>query len=465
MLQLLTTPLILPLPTPFIQQMRALPGFDFDKFEAALRQPPPVSIRLNPKKISNGPLPEHWESDPVLWHPWGRYLPERPIFTLDPLLHAGGYYVQEAASMFLYEAIRQSTDMDKKLRVLDLCAAPGGKSTLLASIISSESLLVSNEVIRARTAPLRENMERWGHPNVAITSAEPEEFAKMEGFFEVIVADAPCSGEGLFRKDPNAMLEWSPAHVEFCAARQKKILASVVAALAPGGILVFSTCTYNSMENEENVQWMKEAFDLDIVRLTLPEAWGIVAAPGGGYHFFPHCVRGEGFFIVVLQKKSGETNKWALPGAFRSIKNLSKAQVPDAQQWLQQGVDARFFQTPSGEILALPKNLEDDYLLLDKTLKTKWFGVNIGEFKGKDFIPSHALALSLWANAELPAVELSLEACVSYLRKENFEIPNDTPRGWALVRYAGLNLGWMKVLLNRVNNYLPNERRILMRKG
>ena len=438
--------------------MQALLGADYPPFAAALTTPPPVSIRLNPAK----PLAEQPITDgDVPWHPSGRYLSERPVFTLDPAFHAGAYYVQEASSMFLYAALRQTVDFSKNLRVLDLCAAPGGKSTLLADLLGPTSLLVANELIRSRVNALRENLEKWGTPNVAVTSAEAEDFAGLGDFFDVIVADAPCSGEGLFRKDPAAMREWSPAAIELCSARQQRILTAALATLAPGGILIYSTCTYNRQENEQQVAWLGEAFDLTFLPLEVPVGWGI-AQNERGCHFYPHRVRGEGFFIAVLQKNGEPSRKRSLPAAFKSLKPLSRTLVPEANRWLRPTVEMRFFETVNGEVMALPAALEADYLALDKPLKAKWFGTMIGEFKGKDFVPSHALALSQIVAPALAGLSLQQEQARLFLKKETFDLPPDAPRGWTLARYGGLNLGWMKSLPNRMNNYLPSERRIRM---
>ncbi len=363
--------------------------------------------------------------------------------------------------MFLHEALRQTVDFSKKLKSLDLCAAPGGKGTLIADIISPESLLVANEVIRPRIGVLKENLEKWGAPNVAVTSAEAEDFAALEGFFDVAVADAPCSGEGLFRKDPDAVREWSPANVELCSARQKRILANAVEALAPGGVLAYSTCTFNRSENEDNAAWLTQNFDLELLRLKIPAEWGIVETDGG-YRFFPHKLKGEGFFISIFRKKEGESRRKNIPSDFQKIKPLAKNLVPEVARWLTAEAEVRFFQTPSGEVLALPAALEGDYLVLDKFLKNKWFGTAVGEFKGKDFVPSHALALSRFVSPTLPALDLSREQALRFLKKETFDLPPETPCGWALARFEGLNLGWLKVLPGRMNNYLPPERRIRM---
>jgi 16S rRNA C967 or C1407 C5-methylase (RsmB/RsmF family)/NOL1/NOP2/fmu family ribosome biogenesis protein len=484
------------LPPPFERRMQELLGpEELAAFLAALQEPPPVSIRLNPlKRMGDGQWPRDGTFDiscftEVPWHPNGFYLPKRPVFTLDPCFHAGAYYVQEASSMFLYEALRQTVDFSKPLKILDLCAAPGGKSTLLADMLyptpdpspngrgvrdggaegiasplplgDGMGLLVANEVIRPRVGVLRENLEKWGAPNIAVTSAEAEEFAALEDFFDVIVTDAPCSGEGLFRKDPDAIGEWSPDNVELCSGRQRRILMGAVMALKPGGILAYSTCTYNRSENEDNAEWMTQHFDLELLQLETPADWGIVATDCG-YRFFPHRLRGEGFFITVFRKKEGVMKKQTVPSVFKNIKPLAKNLVPEVARWLNDDLEVRFFQTPSGNVLALPAALEATYLVLDKFLKNKWFGTPVGAFKGKDFIPSHALALSRLVSPTLPALDLEREQALRFLKKETFDLPSDTPRGWTLARYAGLNLGWMKVLPGRMNNYLPPERRIRM---
>ncbi len=445
----------IPLPAQFLTEMADLLGPDLPVFEAALAAPTPVSIRFNPFKIK--PLAN---GEPVPWA-LANYLPARPVFALDPAWHAGAYYVQEASSMFLGEALRQVVDFSKPLKIMDLCAAPGGKSTLLASLMNAESLLVANEVIRTRTAPLRENLERWGCPNVAVVSAEAEDFAQnLPGWFDVVVADAPCSGEGLFRKDPDARREWSPANVEHCAGRQRRILAAAVEMLAPGGILAFSTCTFNRRENEENAAWLVREFGLEALTIKVLPEWGIAENGAGGLRFYPHRVRGEGFFLTVFRKNEGQAGRLIFPNIFKNIKPLGKQQVPEMARWLESPGDFRFFQTPNGEVLALPAAHEGSFLLLDKFLKIKWFGTAVGEFKGKDFAPAHALAMSNAVAKNLPALELDREQSLRFLRKEVVEVPPGAPLGWALVKFEGLHLGWVKILPGRLNNYLPMERRL-----
>ena len=440
--------------------MRNLLGEEaLSAFLESLQQAPQVSIRHNPEKLKpNHHIPEDHR---VPWHPFGEYLDERPVFTLDPSLHAGAYYVQEASSMFLYEALRQSADFSKPLRILDLCAAPGGKSTLIASMMNGQGILVANEVVRQRVNPLRENMEKWGYSNIAVTSADSTDFTALEDFFDVIVVDAPCSGEGLFRKDPDAIYEWSPEHVISCSARQKMILSSVIRCLAPNGTLIYSTCTYNHTENSENASWISESFGLEKIPLAIPDSWGIVNRHDG-YQFYPHRLKGEGFFAAAFRKPEGKEKRHKLPSEFRSIIPINKKQIPQVSEWLKPESGQKIFQTVKGHLFFLRDELEKDFLLIDKYVKTKYFGTSIGEFKAKNMVPNHGLALSLHISEDIPFLELGLEQALLFLKKETFQLPLGTGTGWMLPRYKGLNLGWIKALPNRMNNYLPPEKRIRM---
>ncbi|HRF42010.1 MAG TPA: RsmB/NOP family class I SAM-dependent RNA methyltransferase, partial [Saprospiraceae bacterium] len=281
-------------------QMQAQLGAAFADFADALTQPAPVSIRANRHKWT-GPAQHDGQ---VPWCKNGYYLAERPPFTLDPLLHAGAYYVQEASSMSIAHALRQLVDLENPLLALDLAAAPGGKSTLLAGMLSADSLLIANEVIRNRYQALRHNLARWGLPNVAVSQHDPEDFAPLAGSFDLVLVDAPCSGEGLFRKDPDAQKEWSPAQVGFCAARQRRILAQAAALMAPGGVLVYSTCTYNDEENAANAAWLQEVAGLEYAPVNWPSEWG-VEERRWGYQFYPHRVRGEGFYVACFRRVGG----------------------------------------------------------------------------------------------------------------------------------------------------------------
>ncbi len=464
------------LPTIFLETIQSDLGNDTPKFIAALGENPPISIRLNPKKQSS-PITHHLS--PIKYTEGGYYLPERPIFTLDPAFHAGAYYVQEASSMFIAEALSQVVDLQQDIIVLDICAAPGGKTTLLASLFTDNSFLLANEVIKSRVEVLKENVMKWGYPNVFISNHDTEDFSNAEilrGVFDVIVIDAPCSGEGLFRKDERAIDEWSPDNVVLCAARQKRILTNAVPLLKPNGILLYSTCTYNHFENMDNVAWLTQNFDLQSVKLDINAFDGIVEkekAGAFGYQFYPHRVKGEGFFLAVFKLKSDKNMAGRHPDKIGtaggvSTKNISvpfqklpRKQIDIASKWIHNADNFDFFLKPNGQVFIISKKHIVHIALIDKALKRKSIGLEIGEFKGQDFIPSHELALSNLVATDTPSLFLSKKEALKYLKKENIEV-NTSLQGWALAKYEGLNLGWMKVLKNRVNNYLPKDFRIRM---
>jgi NOL1/NOP2/sun family putative RNA methylase len=487
------------LPVAFQAQIRAkLGNEEASLFFEALETPPSVSIRYNPRKKNAFFSSENLV--PVPWCADAFYLSERPSFTLDPVFHAGAYYVQEASSMFVAEALKQSINLDKTLNVLDLCAAPGGKTTLLAALLNDESLLLANEVIKSRVGVLKENITKWGAPNIVVTNHDSEDFAELEGFFDVILIDAPCSGEGLFRKDLQARQEWSPENVQTCTARQKRILANTVKLLAPNGVLLYSTCTYNEFENKENVEWLIQTTDLEQVILNIPSDWGITAY-SYGYQFYPHKLRGEGFFISMLRKESvlrerekvregesvweskrgreeesvggesvGESKKGrkAMRGkerekekAFKNMLAATPKQVAVITPWIEASERFDYFVKPNNEIVAVLKTQVEALLLLDKVLQRKGFGLEIGEIKGNDFIPAHALALSTIVSSKLQCIEVAKQEALLFLKKEDFAVETNQ-KGWAIVRHQGQNLGWVKLLGNRLNNYLPKEWRIRM---
>lgn len=443
------------LPAPFIEQMRGILGADLEAFLEALQAPAPVSIHLNPlkKSTANTGLAQ------VVWYDEGYYLPERPVFTLDPLFHAGAYYVQEASSMLIAEAVRQLMPADQPLRVLDLCAAPGGKSTLLASILPKGSLLLSNEVIRNRHQTLQYNMAKWGFSSTHICQHDSRDFKALQGWFDLVLVDAPCSGEGLFRKDPDAAKEWSPAHVEHCSARQRRILAEAAALVRPGGALIYCTCTYNDFENEGNATWLLEQEDFQAAALALPADWGLTAK-GLGYQCYPHRVRGEGFYLCCFRRESAVV-KVAKTQTSNALKPAGKAEVQALSAWVREDAGLSFFQNHRGEYYALPEDQVADCAHLASALRQASFGTTLGVFKGKDFLPSGELALSLIAHPQLPRHTLERQDALLFLKKEPPHI-TPVPQGWLLLQYEGLNLGWAKGIQHRINNYYPKEWRILM---
>ncbi|WP_161887727.1 methyltransferase RsmF C-terminal domain-like protein [Pontibacter russatus] len=448
-------------PSTFTDRMHRLLGPGYDAFLDALQQAPPVSVRLNPAKTTATPsLPR------VPWATHGYYLPERPAFTLDPLLHAGAYYVQEASSMFLEQALKQSIDLQQPLRVLDLCGAPGGKSTQLACLLSADSLLVSNEVIRSRASILAENVTKWGSGNVLVTSNDPRDFGRLPDFFDVMVVDAPCSGEGMFRKDPQAVSEWSEENVKLCAQRQQRILSDVWEALKPGGTLIYSTCTWNEQENEENMAWLAVQEQAESVHLELQPEWGVQPSQQqgvAGYRFYPHRVQGEGFFICVI-RKGGEAPAAEYGRSSKKKYKLTQAGKKEqalVQDWLLH--PKRYIGLQHNEVLsALPASLFEAADDIYQHLYVLYAGTEVAEVKGKKLKPLQGLALSQHLNkAAFATADLDLEQALRYLRKEHISL-GSSGSDWVLLQYKNIPLGWAKQVGSRMNNYYPKEWRIRM---
>lgn len=452
------------LPKDLLQALDGLPGYNAAPFEAIHAAGTQVtSIRINPEKATTLPILE--AATPIPWSSTGYYLPQRPQFTFDPLFHAGVYYVQEASSMFLEQALKQTVDLSTPKRVLDCCAAPGGKSTLIQSLLTADSLLVSNEVIKNRAQVLKENMIKWGVPNSIVTNNDPRDFAVLENYFDVIVVDAPCSGSGLFRKEPEAIAEWSPANVQLCSQRQQRILADCWPALKKEGILIYSTCSYSKQEDEDILDWLTGDLDAETHRLELKQEWNIVETRGKkgawGYRFYPDKLQGEGFFIACLRKTDG--------GAFtpkrktNAPERISKKDQEIAQPYIRTDSPLFFFRHQE-QIHALPANLAADLPILQSACYLRKAGITLGTPSAKEFIPEHDLAVSTIIEKELPAVELELKQALQYLRKEEIH-PGSTQKGWVLAQYGSHNLGWIKMLPNRANNYYPKEWRILKKEG
>lgn len=449
------------LPSEFIQRTRALLGDDYALLENALQADTPVSLRINRAKYTAPPA----GSEPVGWCDSGYYLPERLSFTFDPLFHAGAYYVQEASSMFLEQAIRQEVDVHRPVNCLDLCAAPGGKSTHLLSLLPAGSLLVSNEVIRSRSYILAENIAKWGYPEAVVTQNDPEAFGQLTHFFDVIVADVPCSGEGMFRKDTDSAGQWSVANVELCASRQRRILHDIWDALKPGGLLVYSTCTYNTEENEENIRYILEELGAEPVSLSIRPEWGVsgpLKYTHPVYRFFPHKVRGEGFFLAAVRKAEGELQEVHLKNKSKKEKRSAKEPAFPAgiRSWLQQPDSFRILSDPTGWT-AFPEARREDYQLLSSRLNIVSAGIRLGESKGKEVAPAHALAMSTaLCPTAFPTVSLDWEEAIRYLRKETLSLPAVSEKGYVLVKYGDYPLGFVKQLGNRANNLYPQEWRI-----
>lgn len=444
------------LPEQLINELSQIHGFDKEEFLAAHTNSAPTSIRLNPQKHN-----VNWLDAPqVQWCATGRYLPERPVFTLDPAYHAGAYYVQEASSMFLQMALNAAGIDRPGLRVLDLCAAPGGKTTLTASSMHETSLLVANEVIRSRASILEENVLRWGYPNTWVTSNDPRDLGKLNGYFDIIIVDAPCSGSGLWRKDPKALNEWSDANVTLCALRQQRILDDIWPALKTGGTLIYATCSFSAKEDEDILEYAYQHLNATSIRLSPLPHWGIteVVTMGDmyGYRFFPGKVLGEGFFLGMLQKQDATE-------ALKPIRFKSQAdkKIKAASAHLLVSDQYTALATKDEGYCALLPEHEYDKQVLEQFVYLRRIGVQIGQPTAKEWVPAHDVALSLWRNKEIPTIELQKEQALKYLKREDTTI-DPSGKGWNIVTYQGNGLGWAKLLGNRVNNYIPKNWRIRM---
>ncbi len=443
------------------------------KMLSAIELNPIVSIRLNPDKLGlHNYEPAVASLHQVPWCNSGYYLSERPKFTFDPSFHQGAYYVQEASSMFLEQIIKQHIEGD--VVALDLCAAPGGKSTLLRSLLTTDSLLISNEIVGKRAQILSENIQKWGHPNSIVTNNSSEAFTQLKNLFDVIVADVPCSGEGMFRKDDQAIEEWSLDNVAICETRQRDIITAIWPSLKPGGVLIYSTCTFNTAENEDNVDWMINEFGAEALKVNIQEDWGVEESVLGNevpsYRFLPHKVKGEGLFMCALRKPLtiGESTdcKYLSRGNKKKKKDKKqdatfKACLTEVRNWILNS-DNYDFNTIESFIYAFP-TIYSPHLELLKSAKLHIIhaGIPLAEIKGKGLIPDQALACSLEINLnQFEAVEVCYEQAITYLRKEAVTLPATAPKGLVLLKYKSLPLGFVKNIGNRSNNLYPNEWRI-----
>ena len=415
------------LPTAFEVYTKQLFGEErYNIFCKGLQQSSSVSIRLNPFKtsettqVADNLVPTH-----VAWCAEGFYLNSRPNFTSDPLFHAGAYYVQEASSMFLSHVLRHL--VRKPVALLDLCAAPGGKTTCARTAISDGSIVFSNEPINKRAQILAENVQKFGHSDVVVTNNFPRDYKKSKLEFDVIVADVPCSGEGMFRKDPQAIAEWSEQNVANCWKLQRSIIADIWDNLKPGGLLIYSTCTFNAHENEENIAWILSQYDAKLLEVPTENTWNITGSlienplkegqPFPVYRFIPGFTQGEGLFMAIIKKGGTSTNL-----------------------------------EPNAEKLVAEAN---------KKLKVMAHGVKQGTTKGKKIIPDHSLALAINGDrSSYPNVEIDYETAIKYLRHEAIMLSAVAPKGIVTLTYRGHAIGFANNLGNRANNLYPQEWRI-----
>lgn len=445
-------------PSEFIGSVRDILGDETEALLDALQGQMPVSVRWNPYKTSEAP-----EGEAVPWNRYGRYLPLRPSFTTDPLFHAGSYYVQEASSMFVEHIVRSATEESRR-KILDVCSAPGGKATIYSTLAGAEGIVVANETIRSRALSLADNMRKWGVGNTLVTNNDTSHLANLRQWFDIVAVDAPCSGEGMFRKNAEAPSQWSPGNVEMCAARQRRIVADAWEALRPGGLLIYSTCTFNRAENEGNVEWIRDQFDCEDAGITVPTAWNIdetVAAGVKCFRFWPHRLKGEGFFAAAV-RKGGQRGK---PVRLKARKPLfSEATAPETRElarWVGQPEFMRFARIGES-IYGYYESSYAEMRTAAEYLNTIHSGVCMGQLFGGNLKPDHSLAMFHDVNrSAVPTAELALPEALSYLRKEEFAAGSIVSEGINLLTFQSHPIGWAKKIGSRINNLYPKSLMIL----
>lgn len=450
------------LPEKFVERvLRELGSDEGGALCQALEGESPVSVRLNAAKGLAAP-----SRRPIGWSAGGYWLDVRPSFTLDPDFHAGRYYVQEASSQFVGHVVAACGGAEGA-RVLDLCAAPGGKTTLYSTLAGRGGLVVANEINRSRAAVLADNVRKWGLGNVAVTVNDPSQIARLEGWFDIVAVDAPCSGEGMFRKSEEARAEWSEANVAMCAERQRGILREAWRALRPGGSLLYSTCTFNVTENEgvlrEFSAWADGQTE-PAERVPVDTAWGIACGTEGDFQtfrFYPHRIEGEGFFAAAVRKRAGAGERPRMPKAQRNpVAWADRRAVQELNRWVTESEAMRFAavgDTFYGYWLSQAEAVQ----MLSGVLNVIASGAEMGQlFKGV-LKPAHALALFTGLNRAATAVcELSPEEALAYLRRSDVAAERFT-EGMNLVTAGDAALGFAKRIGRRCNNLYPNSLRIL----
>lgn len=457
---------------------------------------PEVAVRVNRRKLRAADVPDDWlpevcrGAEKVAWWPEGYLLPERPDFTHDPALHQGLYYVQDASSMITAHVVAALSARlgGAPLLMLDACAAPGGKSTAALDALPVGSMLVANEFDFRRAFILAENIQKWGCPAVAVSRGDTARFRRLPKLFDIVAADVPCSGEGMMRKDSQACAQWSERLVDECAARQWEIVENLWETLAPGGFFIYSTCTFNTRENERIADRMIADFGAEPVAIPLPEDSGIVVDGKGRMRFLPTRLRGEGLFMAILRKpgewppslirhtastprreKKKSRNRGSVaelqPGGRPSSKAPDLASL--CAPWLRGDYD---FLIRGEAIYGRPAAFSHIYDLLDSHLDLLLPGREVAALKGRTAVPSQPLALTTalsTTDSPFPTAEVGLDLALSYLRRESLPGVPDSPRGPLLLTFrpqglaAPLPLGFVNNLGSRANNLYPTPWRIL----
>ena len=440
------------LPDGFIEQLRGLLPDEWQEVASAISSTErSVAVRVNAPRGAS--VPEGARRVP--WCGQGFYLDGRPSFTFDTDWHAGRYYVQDASSMFIGHVIRQF--VPEPVRYLDLCAAPGGKTTAALQALPQRSLVVANEIVTPRARVLADNIICWGNPRCVVTSNAPKDLGQLTAFFDVIATDVPCSGEGMMRKDDEAVAQWSPQLVDQCAQRQREILTDVWQALRPGGLLIYSTCTYNRQENEQIADFIVNELGATSLEVPVEPSWNIHPAIGSDchcYRFMPHRVDGEGLFMAAFRKEGN-----ALRQEVRIKEKSPKKADETGKNWLACPDD--YMVEQQGDLsIAVPQDIRREVTALRASLNVLHAGVELATAMGRKTVPHHALAMSL-ARAEdaFPVAEVDYPTALRYLRGESISV--DGPRGYVLIAHKGAVLGFANNLGNRANNLYPKPLRIL----
>ncbi len=460
-----------PIPKDLLETSVSIFGRESDEFLASLDSEPSLGIHINAEKMQKTGVVIPDNAERVEWTSNGFYLKSRPRFTFDPFLHAGAYYVEEPSSMFVEKALNYIQKDIRIDRALDLCAAPGGKSIMIRNSMKG-GLLVSNEPLSKRAAVLTENLAKWGNPDIIVTSDFPEAFDGLTGFFDLIATDVPCSGEGMFRKDETARSEWSKANVENCVQRQRDILRTIWPTLRKGGYIIYSTCTFNRREDEENVLFIANELGAEIINLETDADWHICGDTTGRnlpvYHVFTHKKRGAGCFLALL-KKTSDT-----PPAENRKSKKKKPETVSADgfaEWINCKENFDFHKSKDG-ITALRKAFADDYAAISEKLNVICAGVRVctekpAKFSNSarkpkpQFVPAPGLALSLCLNRKaFPDISLNYSDAIKFLRGESIPLTVYAPRGWVTVSYRNLPLGFANNVGSRLNNSYPPAWRI-----
>ena len=460
-----------PIPKDFLETSVSIFGRESEEFLASLDSEPSLGIHINAEKMLKTGVVIPDNAERVEWTSNGFYLKSRPRFTFDPFLHAGAYYVEEPSSMFVEKALNYIQKDIRIDRALDLCAAPGGKSIMIRNSMKG-GLLVSNEPLSKRAAVLTENLAKWGNPDIIVTSDFPEAFDGLTGFFDLIATDVPCSGEGMFRKDETARSEWSKANVENCVQRQRDILRTIWPTLRKGGYIIYSTCTFNRREDEENVLFIANELGAEIINLETDADWHICGDTTGRnlpvYHFFPHKTRGEGFFLALLKKTSDSPTAEKRTAKKSQPETVKPGEFAD---WIKGKENFAFYKTKDG-ITALRKAFADDYAAISEKLNVICAGVRVctekpAKFSNSarkpkpQFVPAPGLALSSCLNRKaFPDISLNYSDAIKFLRGESIPPTVYAPRGWVTVSYRNLPLGFANNVGSRLNNSYPPAWRI-----